>query len=259
MRNGSVSTLGRRSTRRGIPAAVRVAVLLGLLAGPAVRHAEAQGVPAGTVIRSWATASFELNSVPFTLFSDTADVVVAQVGGVDLEPPRVTSGTINTSVLLQQVLTNAGNGPDDFTLTVASARGWPVTLFRDFNGDGQINGADAPIGGPVAVGYLGQAALLARVTVPNDPALQGQSDTVLVTATSLFDAGKSDQLVHRIDIITAPLTVAMSKAVDLLTVLPGDVMTYTLSYNALGVGNTSSFLIQDTVPAGTGYLPGTLR
>ncbi|MEA2723320.1 MAG: hypothetical protein QOH59_1091 [Gemmatimonadales bacterium] len=259
MRNGSVSTLCRPSTRHGIPAAVRVAVLLGMLAAPLARHAEAQGVPAGTVIRSWATASFELNSVSFTLFSDTADVVVAQVGGVDLEPPRVTSSTINTSVLLQQVLTNVGNGPDGFTVTVTSARGWPVTLFTDLNEDGQINGADAPVAGSVAVGYLGHAALLAQVTVPNDPALQGQSDTVLVTATSLFDSGKSDQLSHRIDITTAPLTVAMSKAVDLLTALPGDIMTYTLSYDILGVGLTSSLQIQDTVPTGIGYLPGTLR
>ncbi|MEO8089405.1 MAG: hypothetical protein ABI703_03820, partial [Gemmatimonadales bacterium] len=196
MRNGSVSTLGRRSTRRGIPAAVRVAVLLGLLAAPLARHAEAQGVPAGTVIRFWATASFELNSVPFTLYSDTADVVVAQVGGVDLEPPRVTSSTINTSVLLQQVLTNVGNGPDDFTLAVTSARGWPVTLFRDFNEDGQINGADAPVAGALSVAYLGHAALLARVSVPNDPSLPGQSDTVLVTATSSFDPSKTDQLAH---------------------------------------------------------------
>ncbi len=259
MRNGSVSALGRRSTRRGIPAAVRVAVLLGMLAGPAARHAEAQGVPAGTVIRSWATITFELNSIPHTIFSDTATVVVAQVGGVDLEPPRVTSGTINTSVLLQQVLTNVGNGADDFGLTVTSARGWPVVLFSDLNEDGQINGGDAPITGPVAVGYLGHAALLAQVAVPNDPSLLGQSDTIVVTAISLFDAGKSDQLTHRIDIMTAPLTVAMAKAVDLLTALPGDVMTYTVSYNALGVGVTSSFQIQDTVPAGTSYLPGTLR
>ena len=185
MRSGSVSTLSRPTTRRGIPAAVRVAVLLGLLAAPLARHAEAQGVPAGTVIRSWATITFELNSIPFTIFSDTADVVVAQVGGVDLEPPRVTTGTINTSVLLQQVLTNAGNGPDGFTLTVASARGWPVTLFRDLNEDGLINGGDAPVAGSVAVAYLGHAALLAQVAVPNDPSLLGQSDTILVTATSL--------------------------------------------------------------------------
>ncbi len=259
MRAGSGSVLGRWPTPRGIPAAAGVALLLSLLAGPAARPALAQGVPAGTIIRAWATASFVMNSVSFTMVSDTADVIVGQVAGVDLEPPRVTSGTINTNVLLQQVLTNVGNGTDSFAVTATSARGWSVTIYRDLNGDGQINGADAPLSGAVALGYGGTAALLARVSVPNDPALQGQSDTVRVTATSLFDAGKSDQLAHRIDIVTAPLNVAMTKTVDLVTALPGDVMTYTLSYDALGVGLTSSFQIQDTVPTGTGYLAGTLR
>ncbi len=82
MRSGFGSVLGIWPTLRGIPAAAGVGLLLSLLAGPGARPAQAQGVPAGTTIRSWATISFVLNSIPFTLFSDTADVIVAQVGGV---------------------------------------------------------------------------------------------------------------------------------------------------------------------------------
>ena len=259
MRCGFGSFLGRRSTHRGIPAVVRVAVLLSLVAGPAARHAEAQGVPAGTQIRSWAIASFVMNGEPFTLLSDTSVVVVGQVAGPDLEPPRVTSGAIGTNVLLQQVLTNAGNGTDSFTVVGASTRGWAVTLFLDLNGNGQIDGGDTPLSGAASLGYAGQTPLIAQVAVPNDVTLLGTSETVLVTATSLFDSAKSDLLAHRIDIVSAPLAVAVTKAVDLATALPGDVMTYTLSYDVQGVGVTTSFQIQDSVPTGTGYLPGTLR
>lgn len=259
MRAGSASVLGRRATPHGISAAAGVALLLGLLAGPAARPALAQGVPAGTVIRAWANASFVLNGVSYTLPSDTADVVVGQVAGVDLEPPRVTTGTIGSDVLLQQVLSNVGNGPDSFAVAATSARGWSVTIYRDLNGDGQINGGDAPLVGAVALGYGGTAALLARVAVPNDPALIGVSDTIDVTATSFFDPGVSDSLAHRIDISPAALTVAVTKVADRLTAVPGDPITYNLSYSISGAGATSSFLLQDTVPAGTGYLPGTMR
>ncbi|HEV7364632.1 MAG TPA: SdrD B-like domain-containing protein [Gemmatimonadales bacterium] len=259
MRSGSGSVLGSRSTLRGIPAAVRVVLLLGLLVGPGARHAQAQGVPAGTQIRSWAIASFVLNGIPFTLYSDTADVLVGQVGGVDLEPPRITSGAINSTVRLPQVITNVGNGVDSFTVAASSDRGWAITLFSDGNEDGQINGADAPVSGPITLGYAGHTGLIAQVTVPNNPALVGLSDTVRVTAVSWFDPSAADSLAHRIDIPSAPLTLSLSKAADRMTALPGDPITYTLSYNVLGSGTTSAFQIQDTVPAGTAYLPGTMQ
>ena len=207
-------------------------LLLSLLAGPGARHAQAQGVPAGTQIRSWATGSFVLNSVPFTLFSDTAEVIVAQVGGADLEPPRVTGGAIGTQVVLPQVLTNVGNGTDSFAVAATSARGWAITIYRDLNEDGLINGADAPLAGPVPLGYAGHTGLIAQVTVPNDPTLAGRSDTVRVTATSFFDAAVRDSLAHRIDIPSTPLTVSVSKAADRANALPGDPITYTLSYSA---------------------------
>ena len=55
--------------------------------------------------------------------TETADMVVGQVAGADLEPPRVSNAAIGTNVLLQQVLTNVGNGTDSFVVAATSFSG----------------------------------------------------------------------------------------------------------------------------------------
>ena len=119
-------------------------------------------MPAGTHILSWATISFVCNSLPFTLVSDTAELVVAQVAGADLEPPRVTNAASEPTSCssrclptLATALTRSRRG--------ASARGWSITIYRDVNEDGQINGADAPLLGPVSLGICRPRRAIAQV------------------------------------------------------------------------------------------------
>src|SRR5207247_3208437 len=91
---------------------------------------EVHGVPAGTQIANWASFSFIFSGSVYTLPSDTATVLVGQVAGVTLQPPRVSSGAPGTAVVFSHTLTNGGNAADSFTVAAVSARGWPVTLYR---------------------------------------------------------------------------------------------------------------------------------
>src|SRR2546422_9058889 len=84
--------------RRGHPAAggaVAFLFAVGLLAAPAL---EAQGTQAGTQFSNWATLTFTSAGTGYAVASDTVAILVGQVAGVSLQPPRVNSGAPGTAV-----------------------------------------------------------------------------------------------------------------------------------------------------------------
>ncbi len=259
MRRGIQAVERGRHVRRGHTVAARAAAFLlavGLLAAPAL---QAQGTPAGTQISNWASFSFIFAGNPYTLPSDTATVLVGQVAGVSLLPPRVSSGAAGSAVVFSHTLTNTGNGVDSFTVAAVSARGWPVTLYRDANANGFFDAGDTVLTAPVPLARGAAAALLAQVAVPGGASV-GVSDTVTLTATSRFNAAVGSSVQDRLDVTASgAVTIALTKQVDRLTAVTGDVLTYTLDYTASGSGADSNVALADTIPAGVSYLAGSLR
>src|SRR6266540_2133852 len=260
MRFGSWAGEGGRFARRGLTVAARAAAFLFAVWGLAASRLGAQGTPAGTVIRSWAFVTFDTPfGSGFTLSSDTVALTVAQVAGVDVEPPRVSTGAAGTAVVFAHTLANVGNGPDSFTVSAASSHGWPVTLYRDLNGNGILDAADSALAGPVVLGYAGLGNLLARVAIPNNASVLGATDTVTTTATSRFDGAVSDAVRDQINVPAAPVTLSLSKQVDRATAVAGDLLSYTLSYATAGGGAALAAQLVDTIPLGVSYVAGTLR
>ncbi len=186
MRLGTRADGRGRYVRRGQSAAGWAAAFLlagGLLAAPALA---AQGTPAGTQFSNWATVTFTFAGTGYAAASDTVAILVGQAAGVSLQPPRVNSGAPGTAVVFSHGLTNTGNGPDSFTVAAVSARGWPVTLYRDWNGDGLLDAGDSLLTGPVPLASGAAASLIVQVAIPGG-ASAGVSDTVTVTATSRFN------------------------------------------------------------------------
>ncbi len=259
MRLGTHAVGRGRYVRRGHPAAGGAAAFLfavGLLAAPAL---EAQGTPAGTQFSNWATLTFTSVGTGYAVASDTIAIRVGQVAGVSLQPPRINSGAPGSAVVFAHAVTNTGNGPDSFTVAAVSARGWPVTLYRDWNGDGLLGADDSLLTGPVPLGYGAAASLIAQVAIPGG-ASPGLSDTVTITATSRFNPGASSSLRDRLDVsASGAVTIGLTKQVDRLTAIAGDVLSYTLAYAASGSGTDSSVTLADTVPLGVSYVAGSMR
>src|SRR3989449_2791861 len=230
MRLGTHAVGRGRYVRRGHPAAGGAAAFLfavGLLAAPAL---EAQGTQAGTQFSNWATLTFTSAGTGYAVASDTVAILVGQVAGVSLQPPRVNSGAPGTAVVFAHTLTNTGNGADSFTVAAVSARGWPVTLYRDWNGDGLLDAGDSLLTGPVPLGYGAAASLIAQVAVPGG-ARPGVSDTVTVTATSRFNPAVNSSLRDRLELSpSGAVTIGLTKQVDRLTAGAAGVLTYTLAY-----------------------------
>src|SRR5437763_6350971 len=167
--------------------------------------------------------------------SYTVSLLFGQVAGVDLEPPRVNAGLAGSAIVFAHSLANAGNGPDSFTVTADSKHGWPLTLYRDRNGDGILDAGDSLLTGQVALGYAGIAHLLARVAIPGSGVL-GMSDTVTVTATSRFNAAVGDVVRHRVDIPTEAAVPGLTEQVDRPTANAGDPPTYSVNSDVTGGG-----------------------
>jgi hypothetical protein len=100
-----------------------------------------------------------------------------QVAGLSVTAgPRLT-GLPGETIIHAFTIRNMGNGVDSFDLQVTSSQGWPVNI---------VSGATVgPLGFNVAV------TVQVTTTIPGGTAM-GTLDTLTLTATSQFDASRSD-------------------------------------------------------------------
>ncbi len=226
-----------------------------LLAAPEL---SAQGTPAGSHIRNWATLAYTSSGFGYVIPSDTVDLVVAQLAAVTLQAPQSRGGSPGTAVVFAHTLTNLGNGPDSFSVAATSAHAWPLTLYRDVNSNGVLDAGDSPLAGPVALASGSTAALLVQIAVPGAGSA-GVSDTITVAAISRFDGAVSSSVRDVLSVSSAPVAFSVTKQVDRPTAAAGDVLTYTLAYAASGTDSATAVQLADTIPVGASYVAGTIR
>ena len=168
-------------------------------------EAAARGTPAGTVITNRATASYKIGNATFTQQSPQVKITVAQVTDVVVASASAASTPVNAGgtghVAIQ--VTNTGNGPDSFTLTVAAAPGsqfqptFPATngFALDANGDGLYTpGVDPYITNLANVPADATKTVFVFFSVPANAA-NGQTAGIVLTATSQTASGQPGTLV----------------------------------------------------------------
>jgi uncharacterized repeat protein (TIGR01451 family) len=268
-----------------------------LLAGTALfvaTPAMAGGVAAGTLIENTATATFSVGGDPQTVDSNTVTLRVDElldvtVASQDAGPVAINAG----SAVLTFELTNIGNGPEAFLLTADPAvtgndfDGIISGIAYDLDGNGQYDaGTDYLLGaseatpdiaadgtltvfvlvdspGSLTDADLSQVNLMAAaVTGTGAPgtafAGEGAGGGDAVVGTTGADGDDNGQLVARI------IAVSLSKSASVLDpfggaeVLPGSVVTYTITATVTGSGAIDDLLVTDAIPAGTTYQPGSL-
>ena len=226
-----------------------------LLLGPQL---SAQGTPAGSHIRNWATLAYTSSGFGYVVPSDTVDLIVAQVAAVGLQAPQSSGASPGTAVVFAHTLTNLGNGLDSFSVAATSVPAWPLTLYRDVNSNGVLDGGDIALSGPVAVASGSTAALLVQIAIPASGSA-GVTDTITITATSRFDGAVSGSVRDLLSVSSAPIAFGVTKQVDRTAAAAGDTLTYTLDYVASGTDSASAVQLADTIPAGASYMAGTIR
>jgi len=158
------------------------------------QNAEAAGTLAGTPIGNQATANYvDSANTPFTANSNTVTTTVSQVYSLSLvTDAQAQNATPGGSAFYPYTVTNTGNGTDIFQIKSAisgvtnSAGVTVVKIWTDQNGNGLIDGTDAPISNPgSSVSVLPDNAVhfILEVQIPGT-ALSGNTAVTTITATA---------------------------------------------------------------------------
>lgn len=272
---------------------IRKSVILALAASGSAVPAMAGGVPAGVLIENTASATYTANSTTQTVDSNTVTLKVDEV--LDVASASQESGPVSatTTAVLRYKVTNTGNGSETFTLTAnpavtGNAFNATVTgLAIDVNGNGVFDsGIDTALTNGATSPVLAADApldVLVLVTIPAAAAANATSKVELIaTATTgtgapgtLFaGAGVNggDAVVgastanagSQATLIVNKVLVALAKSATVLDPfggtrpIPTAVITYSIVATVSGTGSVLGLTINDAVPAGTTYQPGTL-
>ena len=266
-----------------------------LLPSPAFAQAK---TPAGTTIANTATASYDgangapRESVDSNTVTIRVDELVDVVVATSTAPVPVVAGS--TRQVTSFSVTNSGNGPENYRLAATGVLPGDefdptnTTIIID-NGDGVYEeGVDLPYtpGGNDPTLTPDQTRVVFVLSDIPQGAAEGQTGRVQLTATATTGTGAPGSVVagggangtdavfgpnggddaavaiYRVSAGTA--TVALTKAQAVADpfggtrVVPGSVVTYTLTATVNGSGSVAGLAISDAVPTGSSYVPGSI-
>ena len=258
----SIPTTGAlRRLRTLLPSAAFVlaaVTALALVAGTAVA-----APPAGTPIGNQASASYlDASSTSRTVTSNLVTTIVQQVAGLTLTADGAAFAAPGGQVVFPHVLTNVGNGPDTFPLTLVNLVGDDfdlsgLALYPDADGNG-VPDNYTPIN---TTGLIAAGASFRFVVAGNVPGVQLATDVaqVRVTATSAFDGGET-AFNTDVTTVTGNAVLNVTKAIDVPNgASPSGPYTYTISYTNAGNSLATNVVLRDLVPAGMTYRAGSGR
>ncbi len=211
----------------------------------------AAGTPAGTPIANQAHATYRANNgepMP-PVASNIVSVVVQQLATVNITPPSATRTTqVNTNIDYPSTVTNSGNGTDVILLSASTSLGFQTAIYHDANGNAILEPSE------ISAGTIGQTASLpadsgmkaiVRVMVPNNLALNGQTDVLRFVGTSAFESTTKDTASYSTIISSASVT--FTKSVSNTVPRGGDRVTYTLTYANPGSASASNVVVTDVL------------
>ena len=236
-------------------AVLMIAAAVTLTSAP---YAGAAAPAAGTVIGNQASATYtDASLVNRTATSNTVVTTVQQVASFTLTANQSKLVAPGGTVYYPHTLTNTGNGSDSFNLAAADANTGTIALtlyiYADADGNGVPDNSTAITStGSVASG--GSFKFVVAAVVPG-AATNGQTETVTVTGTSVFNNGVTQNNTDTVT-VTGNAVINVTKS---LSVISGPSpstsnITVTLTYTNTGNSTATGVTITDTI--GTGSTSG---
>jgi uncharacterized repeat protein (TIGR01451 family) len=225
------------------------------------------GVAPGAPVR-FHVASSNSTNIPNQLDDNMGGpggrVGTTRIGGVSLAPDG--NGTVVSSgfSVIAHTVTNAGASSDQFDLNWAQSAGFSMVSTQSYldDGDGQLGAGDTQLNdttgdGLVNTGLVGPGLSVPVLAVFNAPAglSDGQSSTLLLTASSSGAPAFTDTATDVITVVTPSMTLV--KSVDSVNAQPGDLLTYTVVYTSNGSVDAHTVTLVDPIPPPSVYLVGS--
>jgi uncharacterized repeat protein (TIGR01451 family) len=212
------------------------------------------GTTAGTYVRATDTTTFT-NAVGTTY----SGVLFADVPENTFVPDGLQSALPGTVVFYPHTFTAGTGGSVSFSTThipTPANAGWENTLLRDTNCNGQLDAAEPALSGAITTVAGQQICIIVKETVPADASI-GAQDLITVTAQFTY-ANASPALAAsytRTDLTTVGAATTagleLAKSVDKANALPGELLTYTITYTNNSTEPLSNLVIDDATPAFT--------
>lgn len=244
---------------------VSIATILGGFAFFAT-GAHAAAPAAGTNISNIATASYvDGTSTTRTVTSNEVKTTVLQVGSFTLEQNRTATANPNGVVTLSHVLTNTGNGTDEFTLNLVNVAGdnfdfSNIAIYLDANKDGVPDNGTNLAGQKVTLN-AGESVGLVVVGTTAATASAGNSGQLELSAASTYITVVADKTKKNTDTVTivTGAVIQVTKSANVTAVARGDTVTYELTYKNTGNSDAANLTIEDILPSGVTYVAGSAR
>ncbi len=241
--------------------------------------------PAGTIIGNAATATYyDENNNQYTTTSNVVQTVVQAVCGVDVLPNDVVrkEGVPGQTVYLPFQIKNTGNKEYTYNLSITNGTFTPKDIYLDENQNGVVDPGEQKITS-ITLGMEEIKSVIVAVKIPTD-ANPSDTDTFQLQATSTEDTNCYDND-GSISGETGEITVVndavliLNKSVDKSTAVPGDTLTYTISFKNVGTKDALSkdgfnvdidndgtvdsdiegILLLDQIPSGATYIKGSTQ
>jgi uncharacterized repeat protein (TIGR01451 family) len=219
--------------------------------------------PAGTPIGNQASATYlDASSTPRTVTSNLVTTIVQQVASFTLTADGVRTAAPGGQAAFPHTLTNTGNGADDFMLRLYNLPGddfdlTGVTAYADADGNG-VPDNFTPL---ASTGSLAAGASFRFVLVGNVPGTQvgGDIARARVVGVSAYDTVQTAFNTDQVN-VTGNAVISVTKSINQSSgASPSGPYTYTLAY--VNSGNNAAGVVQldDAIPAGMTYVPGSAR
>lgn len=140
-----------------------------------------------------------------------------------------------------------------------SVVGWNAMVYRDANCNGVLDAGEPVISGPIAVNAGEKICLVVKEFIPQAAPLTAR-DQLTITALLNY-SGASPALTNAValtDLATVGLAgtagLTLLKAVDKETALPGETITYTITYENRGAEALNNVILFDQTPSYTTFV-----
>lgn len=249
--------------RNRVQAVVGMLMVFAVLLG-ASSDVFAQVPPATSSIGNQATATYTDNgNNPQSVTSNTVVTTVQQVAGVTITAGVTKQVSVGGQVTFSHIITNTGNGSDNFTLTAVDPNNGNfnftnIRIYPDANEDG-IADNFTEISVTPNVDRSGSADNTYGIVIVADipaSAQDGQFEDIIVTATSSFDTNESATATDKAQ-VDEDAVISVSKVVSQTTADVGDTLTYTIQYSENGNAAATNLVLKDPIPSGLTYVPNS--
>lgn len=215
---------------------------------------------AGSVIGNQATSTYiDGSGVERTITSNLVSTIVKKVGAISIETDQSRFSSPGGQVNFPHTISNYGNGPDSFSLTVSESGDFnmnQILIYADENGDG-VPDNQTPITQTPELAAGEVFRIIAVGYVPASAA-DGNVNTIVVTGKSVFDGTKTDFVSDETTVSTNAV-ISVVKSLDKSSGAIGETIQVTLSYTNSGNNAASALVLSDVLPAGMQYVPSSAR